>query len=55
MRNRKIRIDVAEGTDGGQRRGFSDRGPRDEDRMERSEGVSDWRAAPRDAPSRDGK
>lgn len=54
MGNRKIRVDVAEGEGGNQRRGFSDRGGRDEDRLDRSEGVSDWRAAPRDAPSRDG-
>ncbi|KAG7167305.1 Eukaryotic translation initiation factor 4B-like 1, partial [Homarus americanus] len=53
MNNRKIRVDIAEGEGGNQRRGFSDRGGRDEDRLDRSEGVSDWRAPPRDAPSRD--
>ena len=46
MGNRKIRVDVAEGEGGNQRRGFSDRSGRDEDRLDRSEGVSDWRAAP---------
>nr|XP_053650876.1 eukaryotic translation initiation factor 4B-like isoform X4 [Cherax quadricarinatus] len=55
MNNRKIRVDVAEGEGGNQRRGFSDRGGRDEERLDRSEGVSDWRAGPRDAPLRDGK
>ncbi|XP_064099473.1 uncharacterized protein DR_0269-like [Macrobrachium nipponense] len=58
MGNRKIRIDVAGGEGGNQRRGFSDRGggnrDRDEDRLDRSEGVSDWRAAPRDSAPRDG-
>lgn len=46
MSNRKIRVDVAEGEGGNQRRGFSDRSNRDDDRFDRSEGVSDWRAAP---------
>lgn len=46
MGNRKIRVDIAEGEGGNQRRGFSDRGNRDDDRIDRSEGVSDWRAAP---------
>lgn len=54
MGNRKIRVDVAEGEGVSQRRGFTDRGGRDEERLDRSEGVSDWRAAPRDAPPRDG-
>lgn len=45
--NRKLRVDIAEGEGGSQRRGFSDRGGRgDDDRIDRSEGVSDWRAAP---------
>ncbi|MPC25382.1 Eukaryotic translation initiation factor 4B [Portunus trituberculatus] len=46
MGNRKIRVDVAEGEGGSMRRGFSDRSGRDDDRLDRSEGVSDWRAAP---------
>ena len=58
MGGRKIRVDIAGGEGGNQRRGFSDRGgnrDRDDDRLERSEGVSDWRAAPRDSLPRDGE
>ena len=46
MRNRKIRVDVAE--EDGNNRKTSNR-DRDEDREDRSGGVSDWRAAPRDS------
>lgn len=58
MGNRKIRVDIAEGEGGNQRRGFSDRGgsnrDRDEDRIDRSEGVSNWRTAPRDTAPQGG-
>ena len=51
MRNRKIRVDIAE-EDGNNRKSQSGHNrDRDEERVDRSGGVSDWRAAPRESGS----